>query len=252
VLQGAFKAGDALYRVADLATVWVYLELYEMDLASVRYGQEVELRAEAWPGEVFHGQVTFINPVLDEATRTVKVPVHVANPDGRLRPGMFVSAVIRAPLLADGRAAPTGVEGRFSCPMHPQVLAAAAGACPLCEMPLRQIPPLAPPVAPADRLALAVPASAVLDSGVRQLVFVEVEKGHFRATPVTLGPRAGDWYMVLAGLAAGDEVAVRGNLLLDSQFQIQGLPSALTPPPAAGSPGPTPAAPPPPPPGHQH
>ena len=140
--NSAFKAGDALYRVANLDTVWVYLDIYEYDLAWVRYGQRVDLVAEALPGRSFEGLVTFVQPIVNEETRTVRVPVHVQNKDHALKPGMFVSAVVRSALASDGRAAPTGVEGKFSCPMHPQVLREEAGQCPICEMRLEQIPGL--------------------------------------------------------------------------------------------------------------
>jgi hypothetical protein len=65
----------------------------------------------------------------------------------------------------------------------------------------------------------------VLDSGLRKLVYVEHSPGEFMPMEVTLGPRAGDFYPVLGGLKGGENVAVRGNFLLDSQFQIQGLTS---------------------------
>jgi Cu(I)/Ag(I) efflux system membrane fusion protein len=142
--NSAFKAGDALYRVANLDTVWVYLDIYEYDLAWVRYGQRVDLVAEALPGRSFEGLVTFVQPIVNEETRTIRVPVHVQNKDHALKPGMFVSAVVRSALASDGRAAPTGVEGKFSCPMHPQVLREEAGQCPICEMRLEQIPGLEP------------------------------------------------------------------------------------------------------------
>lgn len=140
VENSSFKAGDALYRIANLDTVWAYVDIYEFDLAWVRYGQLVELTAEAYPGRVFRGMVTFVQPVVNEATRTVRVPVHIENKDHALKPGMYVSTIVKAALGPDGRAAATGVEGKFSCPMHPQVVADDAGACPICGMPLEQIP----------------------------------------------------------------------------------------------------------------
>ncbi|MFN0008409.1 MAG: efflux RND transporter periplasmic adaptor subunit [Planctomycetota bacterium] len=141
ILQNsAFEAGDVLYRVANLDTVWVYLDIYEYDLAWVRYGQRVDLVAEALPGRAFEGLVTFVQPIVNEETRTVRVPVHVENQDHALKPGMFVSAVIRSALTGEGRAAPTGVEGKYSCPMHPQVLREEMGDCPICEMHLEKIP----------------------------------------------------------------------------------------------------------------
>jgi Cu(I)/Ag(I) efflux system membrane fusion protein len=140
VEKASFKAGDALYRIANLDSVWVYLEIYEYDLPWVRYGQQVRITAQAIPGRTFDGVVTFVQPVVNEQSRTVRVPVYVDNKDHALKPGMFVTALIAAELTSEGRAAPTGVEGRYSCPMHPQVLADEAGACPICQMPLEKIP----------------------------------------------------------------------------------------------------------------
>lgn len=271
VQNSAFKAGDALYRIANLDTVWVYLDIYEADLPWVRYGQQVEITAEALPGRVYKGQVTFVQPVVNEETRTVRVPVHVENKDHALKPGMFVSAVIKSALAGDGRVAPAGVEGKFSCPMHPEVLRDQAGRCPVCEMPLEQIPGSAQavqtavtapaayfctmkceggktydkpgncpvcgmkltqvPAAPAVSGAglLAVPVSAVLDSGTRRIVYVEKSRGLFEAREVVLGPRTAGFFPVITGVAEGERVVTRGGFLIDSQFQITGHPSLFYP-----------------------
>jgi Cu(I)/Ag(I) efflux system membrane fusion protein len=226
VQKSAVKPGDVLYRLANLESVWVYLDIYEYELPWVHYGQEVEITTEAMPGQKFSGRVWFINPMVTEESRTVKVLVNISNEGQRLKPGMFVSAVIRSQLLADGSPAPTGLEGKFSCPMHPSVIESVAGKCRICGMELVQIPGTpGGPVAEKDQLVLAVPASAVLDSGLRKLVYVERAKNQFAAVEITTGPRADDWFPVFAGLKEGDRVAVRGNFLLDSQFQISGLPS---------------------------
>lgn len=172
--NSAFRAGDALYRVANLDTVWVYLDIYEYDLAWVRYGQRVVLAAEALPGRVFEGRVTFVQPIVDEETRTVRVPVHVENEDHALKPGMFVSAVIRSTLASDGQAAPTGVEGKFSCTMHPQVLRDEPGQCPICEMRLEQIPGLEPAALDHSMHAAEVPAAEEYSCPMR----CEGEKTH--------------------------------------------------------------------------
>lgn len=226
VQKSAVKAGDVLYRLANLDSVWVYLDIYEYELPWVHYGQEVEVTTEARPGKTFRGRVWFINPVVTEESRTVKVLLNINNEGQQLKPGMFVSAVIRSQLLADGSPASTGLEGKFSCPMHPAVVESAAGKCRICGMDLVQIPGTpGGPVAEKDELVLAVPASAVLDSGLRKLVYVERAPNQFAAVPITTGPRADDWFPVFSGLKEGDRVAVRGNFLLDSQFQISGLPS---------------------------
>lgn len=227
VQNSMVKAGDTLYRLANLDSVWLYLDIYEYELGMVRYGQEVAASTESYPGETFTGRVWFISPTLSEETRTVKVTVSLENTNRKLKPGMFVSAGIAVPLLADGSAAPSGVAGKWTCAMHPQVLEQSAGECPECNMALVQIPGES---APLDQpMVLAIPTSAVLDSGIRKLVHVMKAEGMYEAKEVKLGLRAGSFYPVLDGLKEGDHVVVRGNFLLDSQFQIAGLPSLFYP-----------------------
>jgi Cu(I)/Ag(I) efflux system membrane fusion protein len=227
VQNSMVKPGEMLYKLANLDSVWLYLDIYEYELGMIRYGQEVAASTESYPGEAFTGRVWFINPTLNEESRTVKVIVSLQNTQRKLKPGMFVSARVEVPLLADGTAAPSGVEGRWSCAMHPQVLRDAAGPCPVCQMALVQIPGKAEPAAAAQ--VLAIPITAVLDSGTRKLVHVMVSEGAYRPVEVKVGPRSGSYYPVLDGLKEGDQVVVRGNFLLDSQFQISGLPSILFP-----------------------
>ncbi|MBA4149630.1 MAG: efflux RND transporter periplasmic adaptor subunit [Verrucomicrobia bacterium] len=226
VEQSPVRTGDVLYRIANLESVWASLDIYELDLQFVRYGQLVEIIAEAFPGQIYSGRIWLIDPVLTEETRTIRVVVNISNEERKLKPGMFANAVIRSPLQADGSARPSGVEGQFTCPMHPQILKKDAGKCPICEMTLLQIGgEESPPT--SDNLPLVVPASAVLDSGIRKLVFVERRPGHFNAVQIQAGPRSGAFQIVLSGLNEGDIVATRGNFLLDSQSQILGLPSLL-------------------------
>ena len=99
VLPGAYiMPGDKLYSLSDLSTVWLYIDVYEKDIAGVSPGQSVAVNSSAYPGENFNGQVTFINPILDDATRTVKVRVEMANSGGKLKPNMFVNANLNIPL----------------------------------------------------------------------------------------------------------------------------------------------------------
>ena len=99
LLPGAYiMPGDKLFSLSDLATVWLYADIYEKDIAAMSPGQPVAVTSGAYPGETFNGSVVFINPVLDDATRTVKVRVEMANPGGRLKPNMFVNATVQIPL----------------------------------------------------------------------------------------------------------------------------------------------------------
>jgi Cu(I)/Ag(I) efflux system membrane fusion protein len=92
VTQGQYvNAGDTLLTVADLNQVWIKADVYEEQLPQIRQGQEVEITAESLPNRTLHGHVDFIEPAANPQTRTVPVHVHVANPEMRLLPGMFVN-----------------------------------------------------------------------------------------------------------------------------------------------------------------
>ncbi|EGB15143.1 efflux transporter, RND family, MFP subunit [Pseudodesulfovibrio mercurii] len=86
------KTGTSIYSVADLSTLWVILEAYESDLPWVEPGRLVEFQTEAYPGKVFKGKVVYIDPLVNEKTRTVRVRLEVGNKDGSLKPGMLVRA----------------------------------------------------------------------------------------------------------------------------------------------------------------
>ncbi|SHG09674.1 membrane fusion protein, Cu(I)/Ag(I) efflux system [Desulfacinum infernum DSM 9756] len=95
------KTGTRIYTIADLSSLWLKLDAYESDLSWIRVGDRVRFETESYPGEEFAGTVSFIDPFLDEKTRTIKVRVDVPNPDGRLRPGMFARAVLHATVDGD-------------------------------------------------------------------------------------------------------------------------------------------------------
>ena len=130
------RTGDRIYTVADLTHLWVQMDAYESDLMWLRYGQRVEFTTEAYPGEVFHGKVAFINPVLNEMTRTVKVRVNVSNEDGRLKPEMFVRAVVSSSVASGGRVLDASLAGKWISPMHPEIVKDEPGNCDICGMPL--------------------------------------------------------------------------------------------------------------------
>ncbi len=88
------ELGANLFRLADPSVLWASLHIREEDMASLQAGAAAELRTQAYPGEVFRGQLLLIGDVLDEKTRTVTGRVEVANPAGRLKAGMFVEAAL--------------------------------------------------------------------------------------------------------------------------------------------------------------
>ncbi len=225
--------GTRIYTIADLSRVWVKLDAYESDLAWLRYGQTVEFETEAYPGEKFHGTVAFIDPVLDSRTRTVKVRVNVENPDGRLKPQMFVRAVVRAKLAEGGLIVNAELAGKWISPMHPEVIKDQPGPCDVCGMPLVRAETLG--FVSADdvdaRPPLVIPASAPLITGKRAVVYVELpnQPGTYQGRVITLGARAGEYYLVREGLADGERVVVNGNFKIDSAIQIQAQPSMMSP-----------------------
>jgi len=86
------KVGDMLVEVADLSVVWVWAEFYENELSMLQVGQQIDVSTKSYPGEKFEGTISVINPFLDEAKRTAKVRIDIANPDFKLQPGMYVNA----------------------------------------------------------------------------------------------------------------------------------------------------------------
>lgn len=103
----AMREGERLFQLVDLSKVWINVEAYERDLPWLREGLPVRFTAAALPGETFEGVVAFIDPVVDARSRTVRVRIEAENPGGRLKPDLFVSAVVRAaPDTADSLVIP--------------------------------------------------------------------------------------------------------------------------------------------------
>lgn len=94
---GAFRAGETLFRLADLSDVWVNLEIRESEAALVAPGSGAVATLAAYPDETFVGVVDFVYPTVDARTRSVRARVVLLNPAGRLRPGMFTSVRINTP-----------------------------------------------------------------------------------------------------------------------------------------------------------
>lgn len=101
-------AGEAIYQIADLSTVWLDGEVFERDLPSVRLGRDVVAEFPALPGGPRTGRITYIYPTINPETRTARVRVTLSNPGLALKPGMYATfsfAAATEPVLSVPRSA---------------------------------------------------------------------------------------------------------------------------------------------------
>lgn len=198
------KTGAPLFSVVDLDHVWAMLEVFEEDAGAVFVGQKVEITVPSLPGEIFRGEISFVDPVLDTHKRVVNVRVDLPNEHGRLKPGAFTDAEILVELTAEGK-------------VH------------------------APQNGTVPGPVLLIPRSAVLDGGDRRLTYVMTQEpgpekdgqerwpAVYEPREIEVGFRIGDDVVVLAGLAPDEAVVMRGQFLIDSQLQLTGKPSLMIP-----------------------
>ena len=95
VTQGAsVGAGTPLVEVADLSVVWVWGEFYQDELPMLKVGQEITVSSSSYPGEKFPGQITVVDPFIDQAKRTGRVRADIQNPERKLKPDMYVDLLL--------------------------------------------------------------------------------------------------------------------------------------------------------------
>ena len=90
------QADKEILRIADLSSVWVMGQVYEKDLGKVVVGSGASITSDAYPGRVFRGRVSYVDPTLDPATRTAQARIEMANPGQALKIGMFVNVAFAA------------------------------------------------------------------------------------------------------------------------------------------------------------
>jgi Cu(I)/Ag(I) efflux system membrane fusion protein len=168
--------GEDMFDVADLSTVWVYLDVYEKEIRFVEKGQRVLIKSDAYPFEMFEGDVVFVDPVVNPETRTIRVRAEFNNPAFKLKPNMFVTGTILIPKMK----------------------------------------------------ALVVPSSAIISTGKRTVVWVEVKENVFEPRDVVVGSMREGWSVILNGLDEGERVVETGGFLLDSESALQ-KPAAFSP-----------------------
>ncbi|MDP3744861.1 MAG: efflux RND transporter periplasmic adaptor subunit [Methylotenera sp.] len=170
-----FMPGEPLFKIADLSTVWLLADVFEQDIALVHVGQTVNITVNAYPGKELKGKIAYIYPTVTPETRTAKLRVVLANPDGILKPDMYASIQLMSGPIS-------GHDGAS---------------------------------------VLAVPDSAVIDSGTRQVVLVQLAEGLFEPREVKLGMRSDGYVAVAEGLSEGENVVVRANFLIDAESNLK-------------------------------
>jgi len=173
------KIGERIYAIADLSKVWVMLDAYESDLDWIRYGQHVEIITEAYSGkDTLIGRISKVDDFLTEKTRTVRVRVNVDNPRALLKPGMFVRGVVKAKVAGKGAVIDPGLAGKWISPMHPEIIKDKPGKCDICGMPLVRAESLGYVLSAngGGKPPLVIPVSAVLKTGTRAVVYVELPR----------------------------------------------------------------------------
>src|SRR5882757_5763849 len=101
-----YQPGETLFRIVDTSVMWVLAEVYEQDLAFVKVGDMAKVVMNTWPDRSFMGKVTFIYPSIGKESRTARLRIEVANPDGLLRADMAATVEIDAPIEGRWVAAP--------------------------------------------------------------------------------------------------------------------------------------------------
>jgi Cu(I)/Ag(I) efflux system membrane fusion protein len=216
------EEGARLYDVANLSTVWIEAQVYEDELAFIKLDLPVVATTKSFPSREFKGKLIFLHPHLDATTRTLKVRFDMDNAEHELRPGMyatvhFQSPVARLPTLHEEWQRrwreQTTSELTMAALLSPGLPVAGRGLAALLTAATEEA------VVSRD-LVLAVPESAVIDTGSRRFVYREAEPDVYDQLEVQLGPRSGAFYPVLRGLEPGDRVATTGSFLIDAETRL--------------------------------
>jgi hypothetical protein len=202
-----------------LGRVLVPIDVPEMDRAHLRPGVSAEVTSEAFPGQTFPGRVRSIGRQVAAHTRTLRVLLEVEDPHQRLPTGAFVTARLRVPLTDQEAAHRARDDWRDRTAVEIAVCSLPAFATPAPGLEALLVS-CGRRVLHQRGLTLAVPTSAVIDTGERKVVFVERMAGMFDGVEVTLGRRCGDHYPVLRGLEPGEQVVTAGAFLLDAETRL--------------------------------
>jgi Cu(I)/Ag(I) efflux system membrane fusion protein len=166
------NTGDPLFKIADLAQVWLLADIQEQDLGKIKQGETAHASLVAYPGQTFSGKVDFIYPSLAAGTRTGRVRIILPNPGEQLRQAMYANVTIDTPTSAGGT-------------------------------------------------MVVAPDSAIIDSGIRQIVLVARGEGRFEPRAVHLGVHGNGVTQILDGVKPGEQVVVSANFLIDAESNLR-------------------------------
>jgi hypothetical protein len=189
-------------------------EVFERNALMLSVGQEGSVTCDACPGESVPGRIVELTPPTTSAVGW-RVRTRVENPHGELHPGQYAAAKFHTPASRLDAARRVEAE-RWRDQVAAAVLTDPLGSGPapaLLEAGVRQ-------AVARTGLVLSVPEAAVIDTGSRQLVYIESMPGMFDAVEVRLGRRCGDYYPVWSGVDAGQRVAAAGAVLLDAETRL--------------------------------
>jgi membrane fusion protein, copper/silver efflux system len=229
--EGSFvEEGMPLYDVADLSTVWVEAQVYETDQNLVKKGQKAQATTVGSQGEPpIVGMVSFVYPHLDEASRTLTVrfefPHNRTDHGHRLRPGSYATVKIDIP-PSEISALSGALERDWTDENVVSDLARTLTSSPGATNPAPGFNLAARLAVLQNGLVLAVPDSAVIDTGNLKIVYREASPNVFEGVAVRLGPRMTErggslaLYPVLHGLNAGDSVVTNGAFLIDAETRL--------------------------------
>jgi len=92
--------GMNVYKIADLSNIWAEIDIFEHQIQYLRLGQTADITLDAFPGSHWTGKIIYLDPTLDQKTRTLAAYVEITNPDRKLRPEMYANVEIRVPAVS--------------------------------------------------------------------------------------------------------------------------------------------------------
>jgi hypothetical protein len=216
-----FVTTDPGQPPGDSRRVLLKADAFERDLPFLISGQQLSVGSQTFPGhKPFVGWLQSVTMEPTSVGPAFRVWVAIENPDQTLRPGVLVTAQLQASVASYGPVAERlGADwrDRTLLGLLQQTLLRSAEPSGALEALVRGA---------GDELlfrkeqVLAVPETAVIDTGARKVVYVESGPGMFDGVEVVLGPRCGDFYPVIHGLQAGQQVASAGAFLIDAETRL--------------------------------